>query len=233
MVWQYCSICSSSALFSDTIGLFCLLLFSQCPQVNRFWANLTLILPKIFYNKPFWGLSPNVSPILGPLIELKPKQVLGLYISESNHSLGFYPNWCGNRRTGSPTPSPTPYPVAFNRARHQVRHRGRPVLTRSGLPPIPPFSLIADVFRSPKTLPTSPCSPDRHPSKQLNRESTISWPSPNGEREIFSVYPLPMWYVKRTLRDPTDPDRTERVRYALTLLRSLSSLMLSVPSYVR
>ena len=34
--------------------------------------------------------------------------------------------------------------------------------------------------------------------------------------------------MKRTLRDPTDPNRTERVRYALTLLRSLSSLMLSV-----
>ena len=34
--------------------------------------------------------------------------------------------------------------------------------------------------------------------------------------------------MKRTLRDPTDPYRTERVRYALTLLRSLSSLMLSV-----
>ncbi|SUZ92462.1 uncharacterized protein METZ01_LOCUS45316, partial [marine metagenome] len=33
--------------------------------------------------------------------------------------------------------------------------------------------------------------------------------------------------MKRTLRDPTDPNRTKRVRYALTLLRSLSSLMLS------
>ena len=34
--------------------------------------------------------------------------------------------------------------------------------------------------------------------------------------------------MRRTLRDPTDPKRTYRVRYALTLLRSLSSLMLSV-----
>ena len=46
--------------------------------------------------------------------------------------------------------------------------------------------------------------------------------------KFFRHTPFRSRYLKRTLRDPTDPYWTARVRYALTLLRSLSSLMLSV-----
>ena len=102
-------------------------------------------------------------------------------IPESNHSLGFYPNWCGNRQAGAPTTYSNPIrPVAFNRARHQVRHRVRPVLTRSGLPPIPTLLFnCPTAFRPPMTLPAIRLAhPHRDPSKQLNQEPANSWPSP-------------------------------------------------------